>query len=64
MLRIESTDAFHPGGTTIDVAAPSTEHTANRRNRPALWATALSFASLLTISVGWVWARRRLYDPA
>ncbi|HET9771972.1 MAG TPA: hypothetical protein VFS16_13855 [Acidimicrobiia bacterium] len=48
----------------IDVASPATENTANRRNGPALWATALSFASLLLISVGWVWAHRRLYDPA
>jgi hypothetical protein len=48
----------------IDVASPATEKTANRRNAPALWATALSFAALLLTSSGWVWTRRRFYDPA
>ena len=44
----------------IDVAAPVTETVANRRNRPALWATAVSFAALLIISAGWVWTSRRV----
>ncbi|MDQ1516397.1 MAG: hypothetical protein QOE80_2227 [Actinomycetota bacterium] len=54
-------------GAPIDAAAPPLSqagHTGRPKNGAALWATGAAFGGLLLLCSGWLWTRRRRYDPA
>ncbi|HEV7534166.1 MAG TPA: hypothetical protein VGP90_00945 [Acidimicrobiia bacterium] len=56
-----------PDEAPLDAAAPpitQAGHTGHRNSGAALWATAAAFGALLLLGAGWLWTRRRRYDPA
>ncbi|HVW31196.1 MAG TPA: hypothetical protein VHL53_01545, partial [Acidimicrobiia bacterium] len=52
----------------MDLGAPPLSQaghtTGHHDDKAALWATGLSFAAVLLVLGGWLWIKRRKYDPA